>query len=100
LTTPSRLSCRSFAAKAVCLQPHGLAYLLGNFLRTLATLETINDWPMKTLREKLMKIGATVIRQAAPLAYRWPRSPRQGLCLPRSCGSSPNCVRYHPPAPA
>jgi hypothetical protein len=33
----TRLSCRSFAANAVRLQLHALAYNLGNFLRTLAT---------------------------------------------------------------
>jgi hypothetical protein len=31
---PDRLSCRSFAANAVRLQLHALAYNLGNFLRT------------------------------------------------------------------
>ena len=31
----TRLSCRSFAANAVRLQLHALAYNLGNFLRTL-----------------------------------------------------------------
>jgi hypothetical protein len=30
----TRLSCRSFAANAVRLQLHALAYNLGNFLRT------------------------------------------------------------------
>jgi hypothetical protein len=37
----TRLSCRSFAANAVRLQLHALAYNLGNFLRTLATPEPI-----------------------------------------------------------
>jgi hypothetical protein len=32
----TRLSCRSFAASAVRLQVHALAYNLGNFMRTLA----------------------------------------------------------------
>jgi hypothetical protein len=35
----TRLSCRSFAANAVRLQLHALAYNLGNFLRTLAMPE-------------------------------------------------------------
>jgi Transposase DDE domain group 1 len=35
----TRLLCRSFAANAVRLQLHALAYNLGNFLRTLATPE-------------------------------------------------------------
>ena len=37
----ARLSCRTFAANAVRLQLHALAYNLGNFLRTLATPEPI-----------------------------------------------------------
>jgi Transposase DDE domain group 1 len=35
----TRLSCRSFAANAVRLQLHALAYNLGNFMRTLAMPE-------------------------------------------------------------
>src|SRR6266403_1051712 len=37
----TRLLCRTFAANAVRLQLHALAYNLGNFLRTLATPEPI-----------------------------------------------------------
>ena len=40
----TRLSCRAFAANAVRLQLHALAYNLGNFLRTLATPEPISMW--------------------------------------------------------
>src|SRR5208282_561013 len=43
----TRLSCRSFAANAVRLQVHALN--LGNFLRTLATPETIKDWSLTSL---------------------------------------------------
>ncbi len=39
-----RCVCRTFAANAARLQLHALAYNLGNFLRTLATLEPIKDW--------------------------------------------------------
>src|ERR1019366_1257103 len=54
----TRLSCRTFAANAVQLQLHELAYNLGNFLRTLATPEPIKDWSLTSLKEKLIKIGA------------------------------------------
>ena len=37
----TRLSCRSFAANAVRLQLHALAYNLGTFLRTLALPEGV-----------------------------------------------------------
>jgi hypothetical protein len=57
----TRLSCRTFAANAVRLQLHALAYNLGNFLRTLATPEAIKDWSLTSLKEKLIKIGAKVV---------------------------------------
>ena len=56
----TRLSCRTFAANAVRLQLHALAYNLGNFLRTLATPEPIKDLSLTTLKDKLIKIGAKV----------------------------------------
>src|SRR5262249_19190588 len=57
----TRLSCRTFAANAVRLQLHALAYNLGNFLRTLAAPEPIKDWSLTTLKDKLIKIGAKVV---------------------------------------
>ena len=45
-----RLSCRTFAANAVRLQLHALAYNLGNFLRTLATPQPIKDWSLRSLK--------------------------------------------------
>src|SRR5262245_2453630 len=57
----TRLSCRTFAANAVRLQLHALAYNVGNFLRTLATPEPMSDWSLTTLKEKLIKIGAKVV---------------------------------------
>jgi hypothetical protein len=57
----TRLSCSTFAANAVRLQLHVLAYNLGNFLRTLATPEPIKDWSLTSLKEKLIKIGAKVV---------------------------------------
>ena len=66
----TRLSCRSFAANAVRLQLHALAYNLGNFLRTLATPEPIKDWSLTTLKEKLIKIGAKVISHGRYVAFQ------------------------------
>jgi hypothetical protein len=57
----TRLSCRSFAANAVRLQLHALAYNLGNFMRTLAMPKTAEPWSLISLREKLIKIGAKVV---------------------------------------
>src|SRR3954447_16874116 len=65
-----RLSCRSFAANAVRLQLHALAYNLGNFLRTLATPEPIKDWSLTSLKEKLIKIGAKVVTHGRYVAFQ------------------------------
>jgi hypothetical protein len=92
------LSCRSFAANAVRLQLHALAYNLGNFLRTLATPEPIKDWSLTTLKEKLIKIGAKIVSHGRYIArFRWPRSPFREICSPKFCGLSRNCGRSHRP---
>src|ERR1700730_4999051 len=66
----TRLSCRTSAANAVRLHLHALAYNLGNFLRTLATPEPIKDWSMTSLKEKLIKIGAKVVRHGRYIAFQ------------------------------
>ncbi len=60
----TRLSCCSFAASAVRLQLHALAYNLANFMRTLALPEAVAQWSLTSSREKLVKIGAKVVRHA------------------------------------
>jgi Transposase DDE domain group 1 len=82
----TRLSCRSFAANAVRLQLHALAYNLGNFLRTLATPEPIKDWSLTSLKERLIKTGAKIVSMVAMSLSRWPKSPFRELSLPTSCG--------------
>ena len=58
----TRLSCMKFAANAVRLQLHALAYNLANFLRTLATPKEIETWSLTSLRERLIKTGARRVR--------------------------------------
>ncbi len=58
----TRLSCMRFAANAVRLQLHALAYNLANFLRTPATPEAIQRWSLTSLRERLIKTGARLVR--------------------------------------
>ena len=41
-----------------------------NFLRTLATPEPIKDWSMTSLKEKLIKIGAKVVRHGRYIAFQ------------------------------
>src|ERR1700682_5145069 len=66
----TRLACRSFAANAVCLQLHALAYNLGNFLRTLAMPKTAEPWSLTILREKLIKIDAKVISHGRYVTFQ------------------------------
>jgi hypothetical protein len=58
----TRLSCRAFRDNAVRLQLFALAYNLANFLRSLALPDPIAQWSLATLREKLVKIGARIVR--------------------------------------
>lgn len=58
----TRLSCMKFIANEVRLQLHALAYNLANFLRTLATPEVIETWSLTSLRERLIKTGARLVR--------------------------------------
>jgi hypothetical protein len=80
------LSCRPFAANAVRLQLHALAYNLGNFLRTLAMPEPIKDWLLTSLKERLIKIGAKLVSHGRYVAFQMAESPCRECCSPRSCG--------------
>jgi DDE family transposase len=66
----TRLSCRTFAANAVRLQLHALAYNLANFMRTLAMPKTAEPWSLTSLREKLVKIGAKVVSHGRYVTFQ------------------------------
>jgi hypothetical protein len=66
----TRLSCCSFAANAVRLQLHALAYNVANFMRTLALPEAVKQWSLTSLREKLVKIGAKVVRHGRYVIFQ------------------------------
>jgi len=66
----TRLSCRTFAANAVRLQLHVLAYNLGNFMRTLAMPKATQSWSLTSLREKLIKIGAKVVNHGRYVTFQ------------------------------
>ena len=67
----TRLSCMRFAANAVRLQLHALAYNLANFLRTLAMPATIEAWSLTSLRERLIKTGARLVRHARYAVFQF-----------------------------
>ncbi len=66
----TRLSCRAFRANAVRLQLFALAYNLANFLRTLALPEEVAQWTLTTLRERLVKIGARIVRHGRYVVFQ------------------------------
>ena len=66
----TRLSCSKFRNNEVRLQLHALAYNLGNFMRTLALPKEVEYWSLTTLREKLVKIGAKVVRHGRYVTFQ------------------------------
>ena len=66
----TRLSCCSFAANAVRLQLHALAYNLANFMRTLALPQAVAHWSLTSLREKLVKIGAKIVAHSRYVTFQ------------------------------
>ncbi len=66
----THLSCRRFAANAVRLQLHALAYNLAKFLRTLAVPDAVSHWSMTTFRDRRVKIGAKIVRHGRSIAFQ------------------------------
>jgi hypothetical protein len=66
----TRLSCCVFRANAVRLQLFALAYDLANFLRTLALPDAVAQWSLTTLREKLVKVGARLVRHGRYVTFK------------------------------
>ena len=67
---PAYLSCHDFVDNQVRLQLFVLAYNLGNFLRQAVLPQAVGHWTLTTLREKLIKIGAKVVRHARKVVFQ------------------------------
>jgi hypothetical protein len=65
----TRLWRHDFDDNQVRLQLFVMAYNIGNFLRRLALPNQIKDWSLRTMREKLVKIGAKVVRRRCLQAH-------------------------------
>jgi hypothetical protein len=94
--TWTRLSCHSFKANAVRLQLHALAYNLANFLRTLALPPEIAQWSMSTLRERLVKIGAKIVRHGRSITFQM----AEVMCPARAVPADTRCHRGASPVAA
>jgi hypothetical protein len=66
----TRLSCRAFRDNAVRLQLFALAYNLANLLRSLVLPNEVAHWSLTTLREKLVKIGARIVRHGRYVMFQ------------------------------
>ena len=66
----TRLSCHDFVDNQVRLQLFVLAYNLSNFLRQAVLPKAIRHWTLTTLREKLIKIGAKVVRHSRQIVFQ------------------------------
>ncbi|HEX6014024.1 MAG TPA: IS1380 family transposase, partial [Geminicoccaceae bacterium] len=66
----TRLSCRAFRDNAVRLQLFALAYNLANFLRSLVLPTEVAQWSLSTLRERLVKIGARIVRHGRYVVFQ------------------------------
>lgn len=52
------------------MQPFALAYNFAKFLRSLALPREVEQWSLTTMREKLIKIGARIVRHSRYLAFK------------------------------
>jgi hypothetical protein len=66
----TRLSCRRFRANQVRLALFVLAYNLGNFLRRLVLPRAVKHWCLRTLQQKLIKIGAKVVTHSRWIIFQ------------------------------
>jgi len=66
----TKLLCHDFVDNQVRLQLFALAYNLGSFLRRLVLPQGVKHWTLTTLREKLIKIGAKVVRHAKYVTFQ------------------------------
>ena len=66
----TRLSCRNFKGNQARPLLFALAQNLGNFLRPLAPPRPVKHWPLATLREKLIEIGAKVVRHSKYITFQ------------------------------
>ena len=56
-----------------------LAHNLANFLHTLALSEAASHWSMTTLRDRLVKIGARIVRQGRSITFQQIRAAIKAL---------------------
>jgi hypothetical protein len=89
----TQLSCHNLGDNAVRLQLHALAYNLANHMRTLTLPREAEHWPLTTLREKLVKIGAKVVSHGRYVAFHLAEEAMPRELFRKFSGSSMGCGR-------
>ena len=89
-----------FAANTFRPQLHALAHNLANFLRTLTTPDALATWSLTSLRERLIKTGARLVRHARYVVFQFAEAALplevfagiltliNGLCEPQASAAS------------
>ena len=90
---------RRFRNNEVRLQLHALAYNLANFMRTLALPRAMAHWSLTTLREKLVKIGARMVRHGRYVTFQLAEVAVSGRMFGQILARIAR-LRAPPPAPA
>ena len=94
------ISWLRFAANTFRPQLHALAHNLANFLRTLTTPDALATWSLTSLRERLIKTGARLVRHARYVVFQFAEAALplevfagiltliNGLCEPQASAAS------------
>jgi len=76
----------------VRLQLFALAYNLGNFLRRLALPKSVKKWSLRTLREKLIRIGAKGVRHSRYIIFQMGEVAVPRALFRKSLTGSGSCI--------
>jgi len=88
----TRLSCHDFVDNQVRLQLFALAYNIGSFLRRLALPKSVKQWSLRTLRDKLIKIGAKVVSRSRCVIFQMAEVAIPQMLFRESVTESGSCV--------
>jgi hypothetical protein len=72
----------------VRLQLFALAYNIANFMRRLVLPRRVNHWSLTTLREKLIKTGARILRYARYIKFQMAEVGCRGRCSSKFLAAS------------
>ena len=98
-SSPLSVTASQPISSAIRLQLHALAYNLAKLMRTLALLKNVEHWWLTTLREKLITIGAKVVRHGRYITFQLAEVAVSRALFAQILGLIAN-LRAPPPKPA